>query len=129
MLDDAQRRKQKGLSRITNEIKGYDTNKKIISIAAKNIENAGLDEYIKVAHRSIESISDVNEKSGLFIVNPPYGERLGENQNLHKLYFLVGEVLKQIFQIVAQEYLQQMRNLLGKWIYHPQKSINLIMDQ
>ena len=97
LLDDAQRRKQKGLSRITNEIKGYDTNKKIISIAAKNIENAGLDEYIKVAHRSIESISDVNEKSGLFIVNPPYGERLGENQNLHKLYFLVGEVLKTNF--------------------------------
>ena len=81
------REENKGLSRITNEIKGYDTNKKIISIAAKNIENAGLDEYIKVAHRSIESISDVNEKSGLFIVNPPYGERLGKSKSSQALFF------------------------------------------
>ena len=98
LLSDARSKRKVGLAELDIEIKGHDINPRIIEVAAKNIEKAGLDEYIKVSQRSIDSIAAPTVQKGLFITNPPYGERLGDKDNLNKLYKLTGEILKTKFK-------------------------------
>jgi 23S rRNA (guanine2445-N2)-methyltransferase / 23S rRNA (guanine2069-N7)-methyltransferase len=86
LISDARSKKKVGLAELDIEIKGLDINPRIIEVAAKNIEKAGLDEHIKVSQRSMESIVAPTVQKGLFVTNPPYGERLGDKANLNKLY-------------------------------------------
>jgi 23S rRNA G2445 N2-methylase RlmL len=72
LISDARSKRKVGLAELDIEIKGHDINPRIIEMAAKNIEKAGLDEYIKVSQRSIESIAAPRVQKGLFITNPAF---------------------------------------------------------
>jgi 23S rRNA (guanine2445-N2)-methyltransferase / 23S rRNA (guanine2069-N7)-methyltransferase len=79
-------------------IVGYDHDPHAIKIAFANIERAGLRGKIHVEKRELSAFTPKsNEQNGLCIVNPPYGERLGEETELKKLYEQLGEQLKQYF--------------------------------
>lgn len=80
-------------------IVGHDVDPYAIKIAFANIERAGLMGKIHVEKQELAG-SFVNknpEIPGLFVVNPPYGERLGEFEELKKLYERMGEKLKKEF--------------------------------
>ena len=72
-------------------IYGADKDAAIIELARANAELAGVDDCITFAHRSVvETI--LPAESGIALVNPPYGERLGQIKEAERLYAELGKV-------------------------------------
>ena len=102
-LSDAKKRRQQGLEKLRKqgaEYRGYDADWRVLQAAMANIETAGLQEFVRVLERPIENFTKPTHKpmhKGLVICNPPYGERLGEEEDLMPLYKTLGDVLKTQF--------------------------------
>jgi putative N6-adenine-specific DNA methylase len=77
-------------------IYGSDIDKWAVMDARKNIDSAGLTGLVKVEETDILDIVAPAEK-GVLVMNPPYGERIGEADELAELYPKLGSVLKQRF--------------------------------
>ncbi len=73
-------------------IQGYDCDPRSIKQAAINSDLAGLDEDIHFQVRDVAEFS-TKVKYGYVITNPPYGERLGDEEQVAALYKLMGEKL------------------------------------
>ncbi len=98
LIDEAQQRKEQGLRKLSPVI-GYDTHPKAIRFAQENVTAAGLDEHIRLARRDVSDLQQPeNLQPGLVVINPPYGERLGEKETLAPLYQQLGDKLKQQFE-------------------------------
>ena len=94
---EAQQRKKAGLEKLP-VIVGFDQNRHTINAALTHITNAGLQNKIHVERRDIEDAEPAESwKPGLLICNPPYGERLGDEQETSELYKKFGEALKAHF--------------------------------
>ncbi|WP_101772861.1 THUMP domain-containing class I SAM-dependent RNA methyltransferase [Peptostreptococcus faecalis] len=66
-------------------IYGYDIDPESIELAKNNAEIAGVEEYIKFEVGDVKNyISD--EEYGFIITNPPYGERLEDEDSVKLLY-------------------------------------------
>ena len=98
LLAEAQQRKQDGLEKLELDIRGYDANPRVLEFATLNIEKAGLDEHIRLAHKPIDQFGRATAEHGLLITNPPYGERLGDLEGLRPIYQKLGAVLQKNFQ-------------------------------
>ena len=97
LKNDAQIRRDRGLLSLPI-IVGYDHDAEAIKIAFVHIDNAGLHGKIHVEKRALCAFQPQPKmQPGLVIANPPYGERLGEVQELKKLYAGFGEKLKESF--------------------------------
>lgn len=97
LLDEALERQEAGLERLP-PIVGYDHHGPSIRLALANIERAGLRRHVHVERRDLgEARPPGNVTSGLLAVNPPYGERLGENHELVPLYLRLGDTLRRYF--------------------------------
>jgi len=77
-------------------IYGSDIDKWAVMDANKNLENAGLSGAATVVEQDILNIT-APAPSGVLVMNPPYGERIGEADELAELYPKLGSVLKQRF--------------------------------
>lgn len=77
-------------------IYGSDIDKWAVIDANKNLENAGLSKVATVVEQDILDIA-APAPSGVLVMNPPYGERIGEADELAELYPKLGSVLKQRF--------------------------------
>lgn len=71
------------------DIQGYDIDDGMVDIARQNARLAGVDQMIHFQRRGMEQFSHP-KKYGFLITNPPYGERLQDNE-LPALYRLIGE--------------------------------------
>ncbi len=86
----------KVFSDIDNKFTGFDADKYVIASARQNIHAAGLQDLITLEHKDFsESCAFMVEnagsiRAGMVVVNPPYGERLGEKQELTHLYAEMG---------------------------------------
>ena len=98
MIDEAHQRKATGLENLELDIRGYDANPRVLEYTTQNIENAGLDGHIRLAHKPIDQFGKPTAERGLLLTNPPYGERLGEVDELIPLYQKLGTVLQKNFQ-------------------------------
>jgi len=102
LLNDA-KKQMKPLSSIEVKISGFDISKESIAAARQNIHSAGLQDVISVAQSDFsESCVLIKENpdawpAGLVVVNPPYGERLGEKRELSHLYSEMGECWRKHF--------------------------------
>ncbi|MFI3222024.1 MAG: bifunctional 23S rRNA (guanine(2069)-N(7))-methyltransferase RlmK/23S rRNA (guanine(2445)-N(2))-methyltransferase RlmL [Methylococcaceae bacterium] len=97
LLTEAQQRKKIGIETLPI-IVGFDQNRQTVNTALAHIVNAGLQHKIHVERRDIEDASPASSwKPGLLICNPPYGERLGTEQETSDLYKRFGESLKAHF--------------------------------
>lgn len=97
LLEEAWARRDAGLQSLPPMI-GYDQDPEAIKSAFENIERAGLLGKIHVEKRELQDFAPkANVTPGLVVVNPPYGERLGEVEALQPLYSLLGERLKAAF--------------------------------
>ena len=79
---------------------GFDINSDAVDRARANIERAGLSGQITVEVAEIAELSQVNigvtDTDTVWIVaNPPYGTRLGRNEDLVSLYRLLGDRCKE----------------------------------
>ena len=77
-------------------IYGSDVSAMAIEAARTNLENAGLADMVKLEKANILDLTAPAE-SGIMIANLPYGERMGELDEMRKLYPKIGNLLKQNF--------------------------------
>ncbi|MBO6093621.1 MAG: class I SAM-dependent RNA methyltransferase, partial [Oscillospiraceae bacterium] len=68
-----------------NQLYGSDINPEAIELATRHLRQAGLTGHISFSVLPLQEIKLQSEK-GVFICNPPYGERLGDKQSCHILY-------------------------------------------
>ncbi len=94
LIAEAEMKKQEGLINIPH-IFGYDNNKRAVNAAFENIDKAGLKGLIHIEKRELINIKPPGKKykPGLVIMNPPYGQRLGKDEDLNALYENIGKVL------------------------------------
>ncbi|HLD10403.1 MAG TPA: THUMP domain-containing protein [Methylophilaceae bacterium] len=77
-------------------IYGSDNDLRAVRIAKQNLQAAGLLEAVQLAKMDIiEVIPPAAE--GILVANPPYGVRIGEDEELAALYPKMGEALKRKF--------------------------------
>ena len=94
---EALQRRKVGLEKLPI-IVGFDQNRHTVNTALAHIANAGLQNKIHVERRDIEDAQPAESWTpGLLICNPPYGERLGDEQETAELYKKFGESLKAHF--------------------------------
>ncbi len=97
LLDEAEQRKAEGLKQLPT-IVGFDQNRYSMNAALKHIENAKLQNAIHIERRDIKDAKPAESwKPGLLICNPPYGERLGDEEQVAELYQQFGHALKSNF--------------------------------
>ncbi len=98
LITEAEQRKQTGLTKMP-VIAGFDQSRRTIATAVTHIENAGFSNKIHVEKRELFDAKPADSWSpGLLICNPPYGERLGDDEQIALLYLKLGETLKTQFQ-------------------------------
>ena len=97
LIVEAQERKAAGLEKLELDIRGYDANPRVLEFTTQNVENAGLDAHIRLAHKPVDQFGKPTAEHGLLLTNPPYGERLGEIDELIPLYQKLGTVLQKNF--------------------------------
>ena len=75
------------------DIQGYDLDPEMVEIARINARKAGVEHMIHFQTRDIADLSH-RKKYGFIITNPPYGERIGEKNELNDLYRTIGDRYK-----------------------------------
>lgn len=80
---------------VTIKFIGTDINQKTTEIAKKNIDSAGLRNYIQVITKDFIG-SKIMDKKGLIVTNPPYDVRI-KNDDIDLLYKNIGDTLKKGF--------------------------------
>ncbi|MCR5155806.1 MAG: class I SAM-dependent RNA methyltransferase [Butyrivibrio sp.] len=81
------------LTDVEVDIQGYDLDPEMVEIARINARKAGVEHMIHFQARDIADLSH-RKKYGFIITNPPYGERIGEKNELNTLYKTIGERYK-----------------------------------
>ena len=95
--DEALARQAEGMAKMP-EIIGSDMNPRAVKQARAHAERAGLGRVVRFEERAVCKMPKPTESTGLVVVNPPYGQRLGEIAELGGLYAELGQVLKRNFQ-------------------------------
>jgi len=75
---------------------GSDSDLRAVRIARQNLSEAGLLEAVQLTQTNITEVVPPAE-SGVMVANPPYGVRIGEDEELALLYPKMGEALKRKF--------------------------------
>lgn len=88
--DDSQERD------ITVPIIGADISPKAISIAEKNVKQAGVGRYVELEVRPLAHWEEA-PRNGMLVCNPPYGERISV-ADMDGLYEMFGQKLKNVFK-------------------------------
>ena len=70
---------------VTPDIQGYDIDGDMVKAARENAVAAGVDNMIHFQKRPVSELSHP-KKYGFLITNPPYGERIGEKDEVTKIY-------------------------------------------
>ena len=79
-----------------SKIIGCEINKDVFEQAKVNIKLAGLENYIELQNDDFKNIQ-FKSSEGLVLCNPPYGKKLGDENELINLYEDMGEFLKRNF--------------------------------
>ena len=78
------------------KIYGSDSDLRAVRIAKQNLEAAGLLAAVQLSQVNITEVIPPAD-SGVLVANPPYGVRIGEDEELAVLYPKMGEALKRKF--------------------------------
>jgi putative N6-adenine-specific DNA methylase len=77
-----------------NLVFGSDRDKRAVDLARRNAEKAGIGARIRWSYNDFAKLDPPGER-GTLICNPPYGERIGEAQELEVFYSKIGDTFKQ----------------------------------
>lgn len=86
--------KDEALARLPAPIVGSDRSDRAVATARENCKRAGMEGFVQLAQRELAEFSPP-PGPGILLVNPPYGQRLGEEEALKPLYRQLGDVMKQ----------------------------------
>ncbi|ABM71270.1 Putative RNA methylase family UPF0020 [Prochlorococcus marinus str. MIT 9515] len=76
-----------------SKVIGCEINKDVFNQAKANISLAGLENYIELQNDNFTNIK-FKSSEGLIVCNPPYGKKLGQENELITLYENIGDFLK-----------------------------------
>lgn len=99
---------------------GSDRDPEAIQATAKNLENAGLLDFVTLKVGSFETSSAPCSK-GLIVTNPPYGVRLNERETLKPVYKAMGSTLKHRYPNWTAGIITSEKQLLDEIGLKPQK--------
>lgn len=75
------------------DIGGSDNDPEMIAIAKSNAAKAGVAEYVEFKLLPLIDFR-TDKEYGVMVSNPPYGERLGDEEEVQKLYKQMGQVFR-----------------------------------
>jgi len=78
------------------KIYGSDMDLRAVRVSKQNLEQAGLLEAVQLAKTDFTEVIPPADH-GVLVANPPYGVRIGEDEELAALYPKMGETLKRKF--------------------------------
>lgn len=102
LLADAKKR-AKSPSELTVSLTGFDASKDAIAAARQNVHSAGMQDVITLEQSNFSQSCElfkskaISIEPGLVLVNPPYGERLGDKKELEDLYSEMGDCWRDNF--------------------------------
>jgi putative N6-adenine-specific DNA methylase len=100
-------------------ISGSDVAHDAVRTAMAAVQGAGVDDTIRLRKANF---TDLKPRSGgLVVTNPPYGERLGEIEQLADLYSELGNVLKRQCRGMTAHILTNSKFLSGRIGLHPKR--------
>ena len=82
------------------EIRGYDGDISAVRRAQENIARLGLEDIVRIRCKSLADVKKPTHRpmpAGLVVMNPPWGERMGEKAALPHLYSTIGHVMSREF--------------------------------
>jgi len=91
---EAQKSKQRINSKIEGKIIASDLSGLAINAAIENAKNAEVADLIEFEKAPFEK-TNIPEGPGVVMINPEYGDRLGEIEELEKIYEQLGDFFKQ----------------------------------
>lgn len=98
LLDEARQRAEAGLRALRPCFFGSDADPRMIQTAKRNAQAAGVAGFLALEKRDVaHAAPPPGVASGLVVTNPPYGERLGERNEMPALYHALGEALRTRF--------------------------------
>ena len=98
LVDEARARREAAASRRI-VLRGYDNDAAAVRAAIENSERAKLRGFVHFERRELEQLVRESEAAtGLLATNPPYGERIGDQERLQALYQMLGARLREQFQ-------------------------------
>ncbi|WP_299010817.1 bifunctional 23S rRNA (guanine(2069)-N(7))-methyltransferase RlmK/23S rRNA (guanine(2445)-N(2))-methyltransferase RlmL [uncultured Shewanella sp.] len=96
LLEEAKARASLGKTRCNISFYGSDIDSRMIALAKRNADAAGVFELIDFKVINALNATPPSD-TGYIISNPPYGERLGNTTELLQLYYQLGDKLKAEF--------------------------------
>lgn len=78
------------------KIYGSDADLRAVRVTKQNLQEAGFADAVQMSHVNITEVAAPSD-AGVLIANPPYGVRIGEDEELAALYPHMGETLKRKF--------------------------------
>lgn len=82
------------------EIRGYDADIRAVRRAQENIARLGLENVVRIRCKSLAEVKRPTHRAmpcGLLVMNPPWGERMGEDKALPHLYAAIGDLMSREF--------------------------------
>lgn len=76
---------------------GFDIDNRVLKNAKDNAKRAGVDQVIEFKKEAVATVEPPVEK-GMIIVNPPYGARIGDEDNLRDVYRDLSFTMKHRFK-------------------------------
>ncbi len=76
---------------------GSDRDSGAVKMSIENAERAGVDKLTHFKQQTISDIKPPTKTPGLVIINPPYGRRIGDRNEVLPLYQTLGKVLSERF--------------------------------
>lgn len=92
----AKHRAEVGKDQYQGKLYGVERNARMIGITKSNADRAGVLKNMSFSHQMFQHFKkpeNLGEK-GLIVTNPPYGERLGEKEELKPTYMELGDWLR-----------------------------------
>lgn len=82
--------KERARTDVATDIQGYDIDAALVEVARENAREAGVAHLIHFQARDARDLSH-RKPYGFIVTNPPYGERIGEEEAIGALYRTLGE--------------------------------------
>jgi putative N6-adenine-specific DNA methylase len=89
---------KKRIKTLATEIYAGDISQKSVDVTLKNLSSIGLQNMIKVKKADFLSFRPHFPRGITIIMNPPYGERLDDDDDILFLYKQIGDKLKEVYK-------------------------------
>ena len=95
------------------EVWASDIDEDILDLTYENALRAGVEENINIFHADARRIRKPEGRRGSIVCNPPYGERMGELEEIERLYRDIGRNFKyfepwHIYVLTSSEYFEKL---------------------